>query len=66
MTKLPSMIVFDLDDCLWTPEMHELPVHGELNPNYNSMSRNRNGKHKQQKGIVGLQVLRYRDTVTIV
>lgn len=35
---LPSMIVFDLDDCLWTPEMHELydmpsiPVRGNLNP----------------------------------
>ena len=63
MGKLPSMIVFDLDDCLWTPEMHELPgcpelpVHGELNPN--SMVG------KQQKGVVGLQVLRYRDTVTL-
>jgi len=36
---LPSMIVFDLDDCLWTPEMHELyglpskPINGNLNPN---------------------------------
>jgi magnesium-dependent phosphatase 1 len=35
---LPSMIVFDLDDCLWTPEMHELsgkpslPVEGPLDP----------------------------------
>lgn len=35
---LPSMIVFDLDDCLWTPEMHELygmpskPIRGNLNP----------------------------------
>lgn len=35
---LPSMIVFDLDDCLWSPEMHELygmpsvPVSGNLNP----------------------------------
>jgi magnesium-dependent phosphatase 1 len=34
---LPTMIVFDLDDCLWTPEMHELrnpptqPVQGSLN-----------------------------------
>ena len=57
------MIVFDLDDCLWTPEMHELPgcpeipVHGELNPN--------NTGGKQQKGVVGLQVPRYRDTVTL-
>jgi magnesium-dependent phosphatase 1 len=35
---LPTMIVFDLDDCLWTPEMHELydmpsiPVHGDIDP----------------------------------
>jgi magnesium-dependent phosphatase 1 len=74
MTKLPSMIVFDLDDCLWTPEMHELPgcpelpVHGKLNPNYNnstSGNSNGNGKQKQQTGVVGLQVLRYRDTVTL-
>ena len=55
------MIVFDLDDCLWTPEMHELPgcpeipVHGELVPTGG----------KSQKGVVGLQVLRYRDTVTL-
>ena len=54
---LPSMIVFDLDDCLWTPEMHELsgtpeiPVHGTLT----------NG----EQGVIGLQVPRYRDTVTL-
>lgn len=36
---LPTLIVFDLDDCLWTPEMHELsgmpsvPVEGPLDPN---------------------------------
>lgn len=35
---LPKIIVFDLDDCLWTPEMHELsgmpsiPVEGPLDP----------------------------------
>lgn len=35
---LPTLIVFDLDDCLWTPEMHELsgkpsvPVEGPLDP----------------------------------
>lgn len=35
---LPTMIVFDLDDCLWHPEMHELPskptipVEGPLDP----------------------------------
>ena len=36
---LPTIIVFDLDDCLWTPEMHELSglpsiaVEGPLDPN---------------------------------
>lgn len=36
---LPTIIVFDLDDCLWTPEVHELsgtpsvPVEGPLDPN---------------------------------
>lgn len=36
--SLPTMIVFDLDDCLWTPEMHELsgmpsvPIEGPLDP----------------------------------
>eukprot|EP01062_Namystynia_karyoxenos_P009324 TRINITY_DN13300_c0_g1_i1.p2 TRINITY_DN13300_c0_g1~~TRINITY_DN13300_c0_g1_i1.p2 ORF type:complete len:233 (+),score=53.97 TRINITY_DN13300_c0_g1_i1:70-699(+) len=24
-SPLPALAVFDLDDCLWTPEMHELP-----------------------------------------
>ena len=43
-TDLPSLIVFDLDDCLWTPEMHELsdlpsvPVEGPLDPNNPSTS----------------------------
>jgi magnesium-dependent phosphatase 1 len=37
-SHLPTMIVFDLDDCIWTPEMHELPgkpsipVEGPLDP----------------------------------
>lgn len=41
---LPTIIVFDLDDCLWTPEMHELsgppsiPVEGPLDPNDKSGS----------------------------
>jgi hypothetical protein len=54
---LPSLIVFDLDDCLWRPEMHELsglpeiPVHGDLG----------NG----ETGVVGLKVPRYGDTVTL-
>ena len=64
MTRLPSMIVFDLDDCLWTPEMHELPgcpeipVHGILNPHGSNGGT-------PLKGVVGLQVPRYRDTVTL-
>lgn len=57
-SALPSLIVFDLDDCLWTPEMHELsgmpeiPVFGKLDS-------------KGTKGVVGLQVPRYKDTVTL-
>ena len=49
---LPSMIVFDLDDCLWTPEMHELsgmpsiPVEGPLDPSDNN----------SQLGTVGMKV----------
>ena len=64
MVRLPSMIVFDLDDCLWTPEMHELPgcpeipVHGVLNSNSGEDGQN-------LKGVVGLQVPRYRDTVML-
>ena len=35
---LPTLIVFDLDDCIWIPEMHELsglpsiPIEGPLDP----------------------------------
>ncbi|KAL7523836.1 hypothetical protein ACHAXR_000355, partial [Thalassiosira sp. AJA248-18] len=49
---LPSLIVFDLDDCLWTPEMHELsglpsiPVEGPLDPNDN----------ESELGVVGMKV----------
>jgi len=49
---LPSMIVFDLDDCLWTPEMHELsgmpsiPVEGPLDPSDNN----------SELGTVGMKV----------
>ena len=55
---LPSLIVFDLDDCLWTPEMHglsglpEIPVHGDLDD-------------KSTKGVVGLKVARYNDMVEL-
>jgi len=50
-SAIPSLFVFDLDDCLWTPEMHELygepivPVHGPLVPS-------------DDVGVVGLRVPR--------
>ena len=37
---VPTMIVFDLDDCLWSPEMYtlyskpSLPIQGDLNPDF--------------------------------
>lgn len=49
--ELPSMIVFDLDDCLWTPEMHELynaptlKIKGKLDP-----------KNEEEVGTVGMGV----------
>lgn len=49
---LPSMIVFDLDDCLWSPEMYTLrnkpsiPVEGIID------------EKNQHRGIVGMQVPR--------
>lgn len=67
---LPSLIVFDLDDCLWTPEMHELPgcpeipVHGDLTPKHGN-SKQAHQPPREQVGVVGLQVPRYRDTVTL-
>lgn len=51
-SDLPTIIVFDLDDCLWTPEMHELsgmpsiPVEGPLDPNDNQSTL----------GVVGMKV----------
>ena len=59
---LPTMIVFDLDDCLWSPEMHELyskpilPVRGVLNPHCL--------KEQQTTGVVGLSN-RHGDTVRL-
>lgn len=47
---LPSMIVFDLDDCLWSPEMFTLrnkpsiPVEGDL------------GLANGERGIIGMKV----------
>ena len=49
---LPKLIIFDLDDCLWTPEMHELsgmpsiPVEGPLDPKDNN----------SELGTVGMKV----------
>jgi hypothetical protein len=56
--SLPTMIVFDLDDCLWSPEMHELPglpsipVEGSLNK-------------ENLKGVVGLKVPKSHSTVSL-
>jgi magnesium-dependent phosphatase-1 len=55
-------VVFDLDDCLWTPEMHELygkpskPIHGILNPHQ--------PKTQHLEGIVALSNS-HGQTVTI-
>ena len=60
--SLPSMIVFDLDDCLWTPEMHELygkptkPERGVLNSHM--------PVEAQVKGVVGLSN-QHGQTVTL-
>lgn len=76
---LPSLIVFDLDDCLWTPEMHELPnlpeipIHGNLVPPTSPVAGVRGEQQKWQqeelRGVIGLQVPgrgRYRSaTVTL-
>jgi Acid Phosphatase len=59
---LPSLIVLDLDDCLWTPEMHELygkpskPVQGVLNPH--------KPQSEQVQGVVALSNS-HGQTVTI-
>ena len=52
---LPTMIVFDLDDCLWSPEMYTLynkpsiPTSGNLNPD---MSKD----ESDEVGTMGMQV----------
>ena len=49
---LPRLVVFDLDDCCWTPEMHELSgmpsveVEGPLDPKDNDSTL----------GVVGMKV----------
>jgi len=56
---LPKLIVFDLDDCIWSPEMHTLsgkpmiPIRGTLDPGSSSKSMEDQG---QEMGIVGMQV----------
>ena len=56
---LPTMVVFDLDDCLWTPEMHELgglpsvPVRGALDPDGDASDGT-------PQGAVGLSVPEHR------
>lgn len=62
-SRLPSLIVFDLDDCLWTPEMHELsskpsiPVRGILNAHDDDDAQ-------QLDGVVGLKNS-HGETVTL-
>jgi len=51
---LPTMIVFDLDDCLWTPEMHELyempsiPIQGNLNPDHETKASSSSRKQPRR------------------
>ena len=55
--SLPSMIVFDLDDCLWTPEIHELcdmpsiPVQGNLNPDHDSGTNKERPKRAAKRNL---------------
>ena len=62
---LPSMIVFDLDDCLWSPEMFVLPdipsipIKGDLNPKQQEKDAERTKKkdtRSREVGIVGMKV----------
>lgn len=59
---LPTMIVFDLDDCVWSPEMHELydkptrPIRGVLNPHM--------PVSQQVQGVIGL-ANQHGDTVKL-
>lgn len=62
---LPTMIVFDLDDCLWSPEMYTLrdtpsiPIQGELNPDRHYHRRHHlqgQDEEKEEVGVVGMGV----------
>jgi magnesium-dependent phosphatase 1 len=54
---LPTMIVFDLDDCLWSPEMYTLhaapsvPEMGDLSPSSGGTT-----KDSSMRGVVGMRV----------
>lgn len=54
--NLPTMIVFDLDDCVWSPEMYTLsgrpsePIEGDLNPKASGADRDK------ERGVIGLKV----------
>eukprot|EP00586_Coscinodiscus_wailesii_P003926 CAMPEP_0172485266 /NCGR_PEP_ID=MMETSP1066-20121228/13227_1 /TAXON_ID=671091 /ORGANISM="Coscinodiscus wailesii, Strain CCMP2513" /LENGTH=224 /DNA_ID=CAMNT_0013250409 /DNA_START=75 /DNA_END=749 /DNA_ORIENTATION=+ len=60
---LPKMIVFDLDDCLWTPEVFTLPsppsipVRGDLNPSTSSSAPHRQNPKSSpaEEGIIGMR-----------
>jgi hypothetical protein len=56
--SLPTMIVFDLDDCLWSPEMHELPGMPSI-PVEGSLDKD------NLKGVVGLKVPKSHSTVSL-
>ena len=47
---LPTMIIFDLDDCLWSPEMHELWSNPSIKEKGNL------GDDKNSQGVVGMKV----------
>jgi len=61
---MPTMIVFDLDDCLWSPEMYTLnakpsiPIERDLNPDYNKGTTPSDDNNAREIGIVGMQVPR--------
>ena len=50
--SLPTMIVFDLDDCLWQPEMHEL--YGKPTKAERGVLNSHMPKESHVEGVVGL------------
>lgn len=57
LNKLPELLVFDLDECLWTPEMYTLnseptiKIEGDL--------------HDKGKGVIALSGNRYRENIKL-